>query len=557
LVQSLLTTTRPNFSATGATTAGQTQYWFVGNAILNPSTVEVNRRTPWRSTGVLSKLLVKVIANTTSLASSLYLRKNGIDTDLGVTIAAGFVGVKEEITIDVSIAAGDALVYKSVSGGTGTLTFSVISIIFNATTNCVTKQIAMGRPATTSASTQFTQITGDRSGTSAVEANMEARIKKPGVYKYAYVYVSANAKTTPTTLTFRKNRLDTAITWTIASGFVGPLENTSTSIIVAAEDEVDWKIVYATDTANITIELIALDFESDDYTFISAGCSGATADITQDFNTTNYFVLGGATREAPNEAEQTYKTRLPLEISNLSIHGQVNTCNGNSTIKFKKNGVYSNQAITIGPTVAGWQADDINIDTITEEDQVVIEVSTGGTAGILTIRNMGVWAKYIPPPVVVELPPQVEYGIGRLRPEPTRAKLAEPLKKQFKITKESVGIESIILSHSRLLLDQIPSLTFSPKLGKKPTIEKPKRVIIRRETLSAPINLPIIFSKLLITEGNSIQFEFEAALLANASPSQLKQVYNKMLGNFTANEQDRRRKHRLRRFRKLLRLLPF
>ena len=200
---------------------------------------------------------------TTSADSTIVLRKNNVDQLLKITIGAGYVGPLEDTVNEIAIADGDNVCLKTVSGGTGTMTFSIMSVLFKADDgSTVTKEVAMGRAATTSGSTQYVQITGDRSGSSAVEANMESRMKAPGIYKNASIYVSANAKTTDTTVTFRKNRTDTLITWVIAAGFTGRKEDTTNPITVATEDEIDWKIIYATDTANITIENFSIDFES-------------------------------------------------------------------------------------------------------------------------------------------------------------------------------------------------------------------------------------------------------------------------------------------------------
>ena len=193
-------------------------------------------------------------------------------------------------------------------------------------------------------------------------------------------------------------------------------------------------------------------------------------------------------------------------------------------------------------------------------DDVNYELTTGATGTNMTIRNTTMSHQIIVP-AVSELTPIVEFGAGktrkvRIRPELTRTKLAEPpTPKKFKITKESVGLVTIQFQISRLLLDQIPSIIFNPKIGKIP--KPPKKIVIIRETFATPKKLSIVFERLLLSQENSIGFEFEGALLANASPAQLKRVHDKMLGDFTVNEQDRRRKQRLRRFRKLLRLLPF
>ena len=393
---SILTTSRGNFGSTGATNAGATQFWFLGNGMLFPSTVEANRHVTWHTPGILSKLYVRVVTNTTTLASTLTVRKNGADDAITITIPSATTGVFEDISNIVTVADGDELCYKTVSGGTGIVTFSIMSVLFDEAANTVTitKQIAMGRGATTSNTTQFMQISGDRSGTSAVEANMETRIKQAGVFKNAWLYVSANAKTTSTPITFRKNRTDTGITWTIPAGTTGIYEDVTNPISVTAEDEVDWKIVYALDAANITIENIAIDFENPDgYHFPVAGSTGATSDITQDFGTTNYYVISGAMREVTVESEQKLKTRIPVTYSGLTIHGQVNTINGNTTVKFRKNNTDGNQIINIGSGVAGWQSDDINTDLCDNNDELDIEITTGGSSGTITIRNISLMSQ--------------------------------------------------------------------------------------------------------------------------------------------------------------------
>ena len=395
ITSSILTTSRGNFGATGATTAGATQYWFCGNGMLFPSTTEANRQIPWHSPGVFSKLYIRIIASTTSADSTVVLRKNGVDQLLKITIGAGYVGPLEDTVNEIAIADGDNVCLKTVSGGTGTMTFSIMSVLFKPDDgSTVTKEIAMGRAATTSATTQFVQITGDRSGSSAVEANMESRMKAPGIYKNASLFVTANAKTTDTVVTFRKNRTDTAITWTIVAGFTGRKEDTTNPITVAAEDEVDWKIIYATDTANITIENFGIDFEGTNRIhFPVAGAAGAASDITQDFGTTNYYVVGGAMREVTVESEQKLKTRLRFTYFGLTLHAQVNTVNGPTTIKFRKNGSDGNQRITIPASTAGWQSDAINLDPVDDIDEIDIEVTTAGTSGTVTIRNMSLMSE--------------------------------------------------------------------------------------------------------------------------------------------------------------------
>ena len=81
--KALLVTSRGNRAGTqGITTAGATQYWWLGQASAPGSTTEANRELPWGVPGVISKLYIKIIANSTTAQSTLLVRKNVTDTTL-------------------------------------------------------------------------------------------------------------------------------------------------------------------------------------------------------------------------------------------------------------------------------------------------------------------------------------------------------------------------------------------------------------------------------------------------------------------------------------------
>ena len=115
--------------------------------MLFPNTSEATKEIPWREPGTLSKLYIRVIANSASASSSVTVRKNNADESMTLTIGAGTTGVFEDTVNEVSVAVGDKICIKTVSGGTGTITFSIMSVIFapTTTTDTVTKQISMGR----------------------------------------------------------------------------------------------------------------------------------------------------------------------------------------------------------------------------------------------------------------------------------------------------------------------------------------------------------------------------------------------------------------------------
>ena len=76
----------------------------------------------YRSPGTLSKLYVRVTANSNVGSVTLRVRKNGANGNMFVTIPAGATGAFEDTVNTDTVAAGDKLNYQSTTGGaTGTM----------------------------------------------------------------------------------------------------------------------------------------------------------------------------------------------------------------------------------------------------------------------------------------------------------------------------------------------------------------------------------------------------------------------------------------------------
>ena len=58
----------------------------------------------------------------------------------------------------------------------------------------------------------------------------ESRIKVRGIAKNLYFRMGTNLRTTPTTFTLRKNKVDTALTVTYAAGETGIKEDTTNQV---------------------------------------------------------------------------------------------------------------------------------------------------------------------------------------------------------------------------------------------------------------------------------------------------------------------------------------
>ena len=218
MVRSALTITRTGIANSNNTTAGGTSYAYIGMGGMSTlSGAEVNRQITYRTAGTISRLYVMALNNTTTASSTVTVRKNGADTLMTVTIPAGTNTTIEDSIHSETIASGDRLSAKIVSGGTGTFRLAICSVIFNATNNCVVKIVSQAFNLTSASSVVFVPVTGYSATLTTTESDVQHTIKKPGTAKNAYIYVSANARTTDTTFILRKNQTDTAISITYGS----------------------------------------------------------------------------------------------------------------------------------------------------------------------------------------------------------------------------------------------------------------------------------------------------------------------------------------------------
>lgn len=397
--KTILSTTRTDAGSSGVTTAGSTQFWWFGYASALPDSTESNREITYRAAGTVSKLYVRVISNGTSSNSTLTLRKNGSDTALTVTITAGTNAVFEDTSNSVSVAAGDKLCWKSISGGTGTLTFAIISAIYDSTTNCTARYVTEGYGVATASATQFLPVCGNRSGTTTSEANVENTIKTAGSVKNAFVYVSANARTTNTTITLRKNRADTSIIFTYGNLETGIKEDTSNTVSFAADDELDWEITTSTGTQTLTLQCAVCDYETTtDNGVLTRGAVGSTADysfVTGAGGLTWYYPLGAGTIESiTTEADAQMKARETFDMTNLIAYTNSNSIAGNTILCLRTNASDSSLTLTIGSSATGFFADTTHTVTLTAAtDLINFKITTAITSGTLSLRQTGITTK--------------------------------------------------------------------------------------------------------------------------------------------------------------------
>ena len=375
-----------------ATTAGATQYWFLSTASITvPQTVEANRQVIYQSPGVLSKLYVRVTASTTSATSTVVVRNNAADAALTLTIGAGATGVFEDTAHTVTVAAGDKLCYKTISGGTGTMTIGVFSTVFLATTGAVTRLTAGPTTAAYNLDSvsRFGQLVGTLTPNTATESVVKTKTTKPVTYKNLGIFVSANARTSATTVKSRKNGADGNITLSIGATTTGWIEDTTHSDTVAVGDDYNWTFITGAGSGeSMTVQSVSCDAVD---TAEGAGVlmTGTTAGLVQNASVTNYIPTGGNLAGASTtEASVKMKTREAFTLSGMSIFTSANTVTATSTLRIRINGAPGNQVVSIPASTASVISDTTHSDVVAATDDIDYELVTGATGTSMTVRNI-------------------------------------------------------------------------------------------------------------------------------------------------------------------------
>lgn len=375
------------------TTAGATQYLPLSTCGISLSGTSTNKQIIFRTAGVLSNLYIRVTANTTSLASSVFVRNNGSPTTMTVPIPISTSGVFEDISNTVTVAAGDKLDYRSISGGTGTLSYGIMSTIFAASTDTVSR-ITAGQATgafTVDSTTRYTQLVSTISPSLTSETiQAQTRIPKPGIIRNLAMYISANARLTDTTIRVRINAANSTITIPVSTLGTGFFEDITHSDSVVAGDLVNYAVETLTGAAeSLTVQNMSLEFASTQ----SQGMLvvGLGSGLTQNANLTYYFPIGGRLVVGGTiEADKKLKTRQTFAFSALSIYVTTNGVSDPSSLIFRKNGTDSTLSVPISGSTTGYFDNLTTVETCNDNDEVCFQVTTGATGTSLVLRHISI-----------------------------------------------------------------------------------------------------------------------------------------------------------------------
>jgi len=235
--------------------------------------------------------------------------------------------------------------------------------------------------------TSYFECTGGLRARTSNEARAQLTMRESGTFRSLRVNVASNARTTNTTITFRKNGADGNQTVTFGSGATGWQADSTNFDTVTAGDVVNMKIVTGTGSETIAIRSVIMEYEADSgrISYFCLSINDAAAwrfDIGKELMPLTGY---GAPSNVSFSSVSDYRANrtefgAPATLSHFTINVIDETMNIDPVVKVYKNGVATSVGFTISG--AGLYVDNVNTIDVDVGDYVYWEVdTTGRTSG--------------------------------------------------------------------------------------------------------------------------------------------------------------------------------
>lgn len=401
--------------ASAVSTANATEFWFfpvAGGNCSMVSTTEADNQVLQKNAGIYSDISVRVGTNGMTGTTTFQFRINGVNGNMSIAIPGSTTGLFKlaDSSVTDTVVAGDLTTLRSTPGGTtGTMVQRARAACFTNTSSsetisrCGCGQYPSGANLNTASSTSYEGIFGEvpLSYPATTEANAKCRMRKPGTIRNLAIYVGANARSTSTTFTLRKNGASTTQVITVGAGVTGWCEqdtpaNTTT---IAAGDDVNWMMVTGTGTGAFRVFVYLLDYATTDGWF-PCGCSttdGGTIATTL----TRYQPLGGFRDTNNTETNVSIYAGGNFRFAELVTLVPTNANTAGGTVALMINGSASALSATITGSGTGVFADSANVVTTASTDTLSFRYVTNAGTGAITFKNIIMWGQEMVSPQTV------------------------------------------------------------------------------------------------------------------------------------------------------------
>lgn len=377
---------------------GTTSYFHIAGR-LNTIATEADVETPIRDAGTFKNLFTYVATNTITIDSTVItLRKSQVATSVAVSYGSDQTGIKEDTSNTATFAATDEVSYEinaPADAGFNTISLRVIGIEFvpDTATNSVTFVASTGPfNYAVASTTRYIALTGTSIATQS-SPGAEAVIQTDAVSSDLYVYISANARTTDTTFSTRKNATTGSQSVTYTAGQTGAKEDVVNSDSLAEGDTQAYEITTGTGTETITIITVSSTLITTNNKFFLLAQDSVWTGVP--FNTSTFNPpSGGMVSFNTDEANSQIYPRFSFTVSKFLVNVFTNTiATSASTVTVRDNGNNGSLTVSYDAGQSGEKTDGINSDVITSgTDKINYNIVTPNTSGEIRLRQLSVIA---------------------------------------------------------------------------------------------------------------------------------------------------------------------
>lgn len=225
------------------------------------------------------------------------------------------------------------------------------------------------------ANTRYNAVALGKQSARDTEAHVHITCRAAGDFTDLLVVCNDNDTTSNSTFKLRVNGGDGNLGVTITSGTTGTYQDTANTDTVAAGDEVAFQTING-GGGSINVEVQSVIFDADSNHVLRYSSLFTQSGASQ----TEYMGLGGIVDD-PTEADAQGKFNTAATLQNLFMNIRANARSSTSVLVVRINGGDGNGTIAVGATTTGLFEDLVNTDSISDDDLVNYDLSTG-TGGL-------------------------------------------------------------------------------------------------------------------------------------------------------------------------------
>lgn len=350
--------------------------------------------------GTWDKAQVYISQNDVGSAATCYLRINGGNSGVAVSITGSTTGLFQDTSNSGTSTAGQGVNWRLIVpavAGTHTVTIKQGAVRFYSATNTF-KRLQGHRSQNYSSTTTNYLNFGDASLIGqTTEAKYQFKTYTAGTLKDGYTRLAANTRDSATTLKSRINGADGTIAISITASTTGAFTDTVHTDAVAISDLIGMSVTGAAGSGTNQLDTWGYELETTSnkslmYTQYDSYSASAG---------TTYYLTLEADTQVTSEAETQLKAQFAQTLSNLQIYVSANAASGAGTFCVRKGGADQAVTISIGAGTTGLLEDTTHSVSIAVNDLINTKI-TGGSGGATSFTSFGLMVEDTTPAVTVK-----------------------------------------------------------------------------------------------------------------------------------------------------------